>query len=205
MPVKSDLEKQTFSSPMFNSVVTEATEFFNATPTHEFPPASRFSGSGVYALYYTGGFVEYARIAQKNRESLSHPIYVGKAVPKGWRTARITEATGRTLYNRLTQHARNIHDATNLRREDFKCRYMIFGKIEMELIGVVEAQLIRLHNPLWNTVVDGFGNHDPGRGRYNQAKSEWDVLHPGRSWANRLTGTAPVLHDVIRKVRQHLE
>jgi hypothetical protein len=80
---------------------------------------------------------------------------------------------------------------------------MLIGGVETELIGAVEAQLIRDYRPLWNVVIDGFGNHDPGQGRYNQAKSEWDVLHPGRLWASRLTGKAPSRDAVIRKVCQH--
>ena len=39
------------------------------------------------------------------------------------------------------------------------------------MIGTIEAALIKLNQPLWNVAVDGFGNHDPGRGRYEQAKS----------------------------------
>ncbi|MDR0670086.1 MAG: Eco29kI family restriction endonuclease [Treponema sp.] len=39
---------------------------------------------------------------------------------------------------------------------------------------------------LWNIVVDGFGNHDPGSGRYNQQISSWDTIHPGRNWAKKL-------------------
>jgi hypothetical protein len=31
-----------------------------------------------------------------------------------------------------------------------------------------------------DAAVDGFGNHDPGKGRYKQARSDWDVIHPGR-------------------------
>jgi len=46
--------------------------------------------------------------------------------------------------------------------------------------------LIEKYKPLWNTVLDGFGNHDPGSGRYKQQVSPWDVLHPGRSWAAKL-------------------
>ena len=34
---------------------------------------------------------------------------------------------------------------------------------------------------LWNSLVDGFGNHDPGAGRYKGLRPRWDVLHPGRS------------------------
>lgn len=61
------------------------------------------------------------------------------------------------------------------------------------------------YTPLWNTVVDGFGNHDPGADRYNQARSEWDALHPGRPWADRLTGASPSLEHVMAKVRHALE
>jgi hypothetical protein len=41
------------------------------------------------------------------------------------------------------------------------------------MISTIEAALIKLNMPLWNTAVDGFGNHDPGSGRYQQAKSDW--------------------------------
>ena len=45
--------------------------------------------------------------------------------------------------------------------------------------------MIEMFAPLWNRVLDGFGNHDPGKGRYQQQRSPWDVLHPGRAWAER--------------------
>jgi hypothetical protein len=82
---------------------------------------------------------------------------------------------------------------------------MILNDVESDLVVPVEASLIRQYRPLWNMVVDGFGNHDPGKGRYNQAKSEWDILHPGRLWADRLTGIAPELDTIISKVNTHLE
>ena len=50
------------------------------------------------------------------------------------------------------------------------------------------------------THIDGFGNHDPGKGRYEQARSEWDVLHPGRVWADRLKGTPPDENKVEEKI-----
>jgi hypothetical protein len=28
----------------------------------------------------------------------------------------------------------------------------------------------------------------PGKGRYEQAKSDWDVCHPGRAWAEKCQG-----------------
>jgi hypothetical protein len=82
---------------------------------------------------------------------------------------------------------------------------MILSGVEGDLVVPVEAELIRRYRPLWNTVVDGFGNHDPGAGRYNQARSEWDVLHPGRLWAERLTGESPRREDVIAKIRRLLK
>ena len=81
---------------------------------------------------------------------------------------------------------------------------MILTDIESDLVIPVEAEMIRRYAPLWNTVIDGFGNHDPGSGRYDQAKSEWDVLHPGRPWAARLRGASPSLKQVMDKVRQVL-
>lgn len=72
------------------------------------------------------------------------------------------------------------------------------------MIGTVEAALIQLFRPLWNTIVDGFGNHDPGKGRYNQAKSDWDVIHPGRAWAERCTGAHADREDVLAKVSDYM-
>jgi hypothetical protein len=86
------------------------------------------------------------------------------------------------------------------------CQYYIYVlyymvlPISSDMIGTIEAALIRLNQPLWNVVVDGFGNHDPGRGCYEQAKSDWDVIHPGRPWADRCNGVplfdklAPIQH-----------
>jgi len=129
------------------------------------------------------------------------PIYVGKAVPPGWRKARsVSGGTG--IYSRLREHARSISQAENLKLEDFRCRFMVMQGNETGLISSVESALTQLYRPLWNTVVDGFGNHDPGSGRYNQAKSEWDVLHPGRYWAERLA-SHPVLSNVLEKIHEY--
>ena len=79
---------------------------------------------------------------------------------------------------------------------------MILEGLESDLVVPVEAELIHRYRPLWNCVVDGFGNHDPGKGRYNQARSEWDVLHPGRPWADRLTGKSPRMKDILAKIER---
>lgn len=193
-----------FRSSKFRSVVDEAIQFFMRTPVHPLPPPGRFAGSGVYALYYSGRFELYGRLSRLNREDLAQPIYVGKAVPPGWRTARVQDGESPDLFRRLREHTRSIEQAINLQVKDFHCRFIILGGIEGDLVVPVEAETIRRFRPLWNTVVDGFGNHDPGSGRYNQARSEWDVLHPGRPWAERLTGESPRTRDVSARVRDFL-
>lgn len=194
-----------FQSPKFQSVVNDAINFFSETPIHRLPPLQRFFGSGVYGLYYTGDYELYARITRVNRNTCILPIYIGKAVPQGWRTGRNIGLQRQDLYRRLREHARSIQQIVNLRVEDFQCRFMILAGIESDLVVPVEAELIRRYKPLWNTVVDGFGNHDPGSGRYNQAKSSWDVLHPGRPWVERLTGESQNPEVVIARIQQFLE
>lgn len=185
----------------------EAVGFFIGTPVHNLPPPDDplFIGPGVYALYYSGNYELYQPIARLNRPNCAHPIYVGKAVPPGWRTGRVSLSTGKELFHRLNEHASSIRQVASLDVADFRCRFMILNDVESDLVGPVEAALIRFYRPLWNTVVDGFGNHDPGSGRYNQAKSQWDVLHPGRRWAEKLTGVSPRVEDVIRQVADAIQ
>lgn len=54
-------------------------------------------------------------------------------------------------------------------------------------------------------MIDGFGNHNPGGGRYNQKPSRWDVLHPGRPWAERLLGTQKTEQEILDEVTAFLE
>ena len=198
-------ELHIFRSPEFRSVVEEAIEFFEGTPVHELPPPSQFTGCGVYALYYLGDLELYAKAARLNQDTCTLPIYVGKAVPPGWRAARVAFTERKSLYGRLREHTRSIQRARNLQVGDFCCRFIILQEVETDLVVPIEAALIRKYRPLWNSIVDGFGNHDPGRGRYNQARSEWDILHPGRPWADRLKGEPPSLAETIKKVRDYLD
>lgn len=198
-----DYSLHIFRSPQFRSVVDEAVEFFLKTPVHKLSPLSDFPGTGVYALYYTGSYELYASVSALNQMGATQPIYVGKAVPPGWRTARLTSSRAPVLYRRLQEHARSIEQAENLNLDDFLCRFVILEDIESDLVVPLEAELIRRYRPLWNSLIEGFGNHDPGKGRYNQARSEWDVLHPGRPWASRLAGPAPRLDDIIARLRAY--
>ena len=149
-------------------------------------PPEPFVGAGVYALYYTGCFEPYHQIAQANRDDRhAMPVYIGKAVPPGARKGGfgLDANPGSALFKRLNDHATSIKQADNLDLGDFWCRYLVVDDIWI-LLG--ESLLINRFLPIWNTLIDGFGNHDPGGGRSNQARSRWDVLHPGRPWAERL-------------------
>ncbi|MCB0175468.1 MAG: Eco29kI family restriction endonuclease [Anaerolineae bacterium] len=204
MDPKFDYTAHVFRSPKFRSVVEEAVDFFDQTPLQTLPPSTRFVGGGVYALYYLGDYELYSVLSRLNRRECQHPIYVGKAVPSGWRTGRVVQSERPNLYNRLIEHARSLNQARNLESNEFLCRFVVLNEVEGDLVVPVEASLIRRHKPLWNMSIDGFGNHDPGKGRYNQAASEWDILHPGRPWVARLTGVGSKLDDIIAKINAHV-
>lgn len=138
------------------------------------------AGAGVYAIYYIGPFPAYAPITDGER-----PIYVGKAIPRGGRKGGLSAnaAMGRALHDRLKQHGQTIEQARNLDLADFQVRNLIVDDI---WIPLGENMLIESFQPVWNVVIDGFGNKTPGARRATQYRSPWDVLHPGRAFAAML-------------------
>lgn len=203
-----DRKEHVYKNDAFAELVKDAIRFFNGTPVHALPPPESFLGTGVYALYYIGRNPLYERYAELNRLSYDYPIYVGKAVPKGWRQSRSSDNKlnqSRELISRLREYGRSICTGADLLLEDFMCRFVIFEDEGSDMISTIEAALIKLNRPLWNTSVDGFGNHDPGSGRYEQAKSGWDVIHEGRQWANKCNGKHADKSTVISKINKHLK
>lgn len=179
----------------FNSEARKALiEAFESTPIHELPPSNVEHGCGVYALFYKGDFEHYQHLSRK-----PIPIYVGKAVPPGGRKGGGREelVSGLHVIKRLKEHAKSISQ-TNLKLEDFECRWLSVVEI---FITPAEVILIDYYKPLWNLYISGFGIHDPGKGRYNQARSDWDMLHPGRSWAGRMPDGNEIKH-IIEKVKK---
>ena len=163
-------------------------------PVGQLPPEP-FIGAGIYAIYYVGDFPLYVEVAELNRnDRYQWPIYVGKAVPPGARKGGfgLDADPGQVLYKRLAEHAACIQQAINIELIDFRCRFLVVDDI---WIPLAESLLIEMLSPLWNRKIDGFGNHDPRKGRYNQQKSLWDTIHPGRPWAEKLR---PLLIDQIR-------
>jgi hypothetical protein len=180
------------AEPPFNpldkrNLGTSVAEALLAQQRSPLPPTDKFIAAGVYAIYYQGGFDAYAAVATPNlaNDGKDVPIYVGKAVPAGARKGGfgLDNAPGTVLFNRLSEHAESIRQADNLDLEDFFCRYLAVDDI---WIPLGENLLIEMFSPLWNRIIDGFGNHDPGSGRHQGKRSAWDVLHPGRPWAHHL-------------------
>ena len=150
-------------------------------------------GAGVYIIYYTGDSPLYKPIAAKNKDGqFNQPIYIGKAIPKGGRKGGFADddsaSRGNALRDRLGQHHDSIKQAENLKIGDFKYRALVVDEI---FIPLGENMLIEQFQPVWNRVIDGFGNKDPGVRRKDQYRSPWDVIHPGRKFAEKL-GENPI-------------
>lgn len=152
----------------------------------ELPPKEPFIGAGIYAIYYTGNFDLYKRLGKSNRDNKTDiPIYVGKAIPEGGRKGGSLKdvAKSRDLYSRLAKHAESIKQSENLNIKDFYCRYLTLDDV---WIPLGENLLIETFKPIWNQIIEGFGNNDPGSGRHKQKRSPWDAIHPGRTWVKNL-------------------
>jgi hypothetical protein len=172
-------------------------------PLGELPP---FQGVGIYTIYYHGAFPAYSLVADQNKDATGPrvPIYVGKAVPAGARKggALADPLQSKALFGRLTEHAESIKAAAgSLAIEDFTCRYLIVDEI---WIPLGESLLIGKFAPVWNSIVEGFGNHDPGKGRYQGMRPRWDVVHPGRHWAEKCQQRSESAEDIVRDARSYL-
>lgn len=192
--------------------ITTAMLSTDPTPLGAVP---RFQGAGLYAIYYTGKFPAYQMISERNTDDkFEQPIYVGKAIPKGGRKGAMAVVDPEkpvretALSSRLNEHARSVEKATNLDITDFCCRWLV---VEPIWIPLGENVLIGRTAPVWNRIVDGFGNHDPGSGRHAGEVSRWDVLHPGRPWVEKLkprrdTDTADHIQaDITEYLRSRLQ
>jgi hypothetical protein len=183
-----------------------AVSIANALLTTEPTPMSEltaFNGAGVYAIYYLGPPNFYAKLTTATVDESAVPIYVGKAVPKGGRKGVAVEhgTKSKALSARLGEHARSITQATDFDITDFSCRWLV---VEPIWIPLGESVLIARFAPVWNVIVDGFGNHDPGSGRINGVRSRWDTLHPGRPWAPKFPARAETAEEIAAEVVEYL-
>ena len=151
---------------------------FEQQPLHPLGGEVNIEGPGVYCLLYQGDYELYRPISGSD-----NPIYAGKAVPPGSRRGDDGDTQVPVLRRRIREHARSIDAANNLNLSDFSYRALA---VVPAWINIAERSIIQHYGPVWNRCLDGFGDHDPGRGRQGGEKSWWDTLHPGRTWANRL-------------------
>ncbi|AKK07412.1 Eco29kI restriction endonuclease (plasmid) [Corynebacterium mustelae] len=179
------------------SIVTQLEE----TDPHPLHELKKFLGAGIYALYYTGPFPAYSLLTKRNTPRCTEPIYIGKAVPSGGRRGITVETHTTALYKRLNDHAKSIRAAENLDISHFRVQWLVMEDI---WIPLGESAMIRRHTPVWNALLDGFGNHDPGKGRINGIRSKWDTLHPGRSWAEKFPSNPESPAAIAQEVTEYL-
>lgn len=157
----------------------------------------RFYGAGVYAIYYRGDAELYAPIA-----GTETPIYVGKADPQG--NAKTPIDQGTRLSSRLDEHRRNIEKVAGIEIGDFDFRALA---VQSGYQAAAENHLIRMFWPIWNNetnILFGIGKHgDSSETRANN-KSPFDIVHPGRKWAER-NPESQTAEEIGAKVRRHFE
>ena len=190
------LDKKNLGTSVADALVAQALVPLGDTP--------KFEGAGIYAIYYFGDFPAYASLKNANRNAGQEtPIYVGKAVPQGARKGglELDAKVGTVLRKRLREHAQTIRSSENLRIEDFRCRFLVVDDI---WIPLGESLLIARHSPIWNHILEGFGNHDPGSGRYGGKRTRWDVMHPGREWAMKCKARDETAQQLATEIKNHL-
>lgn len=197
MKAYNPLEKENLAKSVALSLIRQ--------PMVSLAEVRRFKGAGVYAIYYAGPFAAYGPLVRMNVELSEQqvPIYVGKGIPKGGRKGVVDadQAERSTaLSGRLLEHQKSIEQATNLELSDFQCRYLIVDDV---WIPLGESLLIQRFLPLWNTLVEGFGNHDPGKGRYKGAKPLWHLLHPGAEWAEKCRPPSMQEQDLRSRIQTY--
>ncbi len=173
-------------------------------PVGPLPPGDSFNGAGIYAIYYTGHFRPYRLIRDQNiGQKYERPIYVGKAVPKGAMKGGfgLDKAPGNVLFSRIREHSRSINEANNLDLRDFQCKFLVADDI---WIPLGESLLIEWFHPVWNVVLQGFGNHPTGIRRETQYRSLWDTVHPGRPWATRLPPNPKQPEELLKLIAEFL-
>ncbi|RRR41172.1 Eco29kI family restriction endonuclease [Mycolicibacter terrae] len=173
---------------------------------HPLGEVPSFYGAGVYAIYYHGSFPCYSALVtatESGEVSVEVPIYVGKAVPEGARTGVSIKEGSRTrkLSERLKKHAASVRAATNLDIADFTCRWLV---VESIWIPLGESVTIARFAPVWNVIVTGFGNHDPGAGRRKGLRTRWDTLHPGRPFAPLFPPRPETAENIASDVVEYL-
>jgi hypothetical protein len=170
-----------------------------AQPTQPLAEIGRFYGSGVYAIYYNGGFSLYTPLSGSET-----PIYVGQAAP-AINNARTPTQQGDKLCSRLDEHRKNIvRAAGSLDIADFTFRALV---VQSGWETAAEDYLIHLFRPIWNSetkILYGLGKHGDAADVRANKRSPWDTLHPGRGWAgDQRLSDAKTLEKISEELSTH--
>lgn len=178
-----------------NVGVTLAVELISR-PMLRLPLEHRFSGAGIYALYYLGRHSAYKAFMALDKGKCRYPVYIGRAAgenaKQGFRTSTTSEAK---LYGRIRQHVSSIEQVSNLSIDDFRCRYLVLNDA---YISLAESVMIRLFRPPWNGM--SLGSNPVGGPRMAGKESLWDSLHPGRK--GRPKGSKPRAAEAAKVISQ---
>jgi len=194
---------RTYNPLDYDSISESMADALMAASVVPLQDVTKFYGNGVYALFYTGDYPAYKHLAEQNRrEPGSLPIYIGKSAPsnrKGDIDTKLVDTpdAGTALFDRSQTHKKSIQAATNLEVSDFQIRLLVCSYM---WVPMVETALIARFTPVWNSLLDGFGNHDPGGNRVGGKMSKWDTLHPGRDWVARRKLTPTISTSELQKI-----
>ncbi|MDT0377211.1 Eco29kI family restriction endonuclease [Streptomyces sp. DSM 42041] len=130
-----------------------------------------FDGSGLYAIYYRGTTIA----AYRPLADLQIPVYVGQALSSNSATGKAVTSK-RPLRNRIRDHRRSIVGA-DLPINEFRFRALRLPDVHTNL---GEDGLRVGYQPVWNSVLNGFGSHEQGQSTRKSKKSKWDTFHEGR-------------------------
>ena len=89
----------------------------------------------------------------------------------------------------------------NINQGDFYFRALTVDDI---WIPLGENMMIEQFRPVWNLVIDGFGNKDPGKRRTTQYRSPCDVLHPGRRFTVKLATGELTTGVLVTRIKDYL-
>ncbi|MEV6894270.1 Eco29kI family restriction endonuclease [Kribbella sp. NPDC051137] len=173
MPDEHDYRPE-FFDPLSTEALTRiiCREFEEQEPiglTYEVP---LFEGSGLYAIYYHGDSEEL----YKPLADLAIPVYVGQARSHNSATGR-TARSLRPLHSRIKQHRVSI-DGGGLYLDEFSVRLLCMPDVHIDM---GENGLRVGYQPVWNSILTGFGSHEQGSATRSSARTKWDTVHPGRS------------------------
>lgn len=176
-------------------------EALDARPRVEFPPADRFAGAGLYALYYKGPMELYGELRDHDV-----PIYVGKAEAGNSSYGEPFNEQLPKLHDRIAKHASSVREVANhgggISSDHFEVRYLLLDDL---WIVLGERALLRAYAPvLWNTIMPGFGGNPPGTAR-NNARSIWDTIHPGRLRAGNVCNRRFTHSEMVDRIQRGIE